>query len=290
MPQLETKQTKIKQTAVTLTNKKKKGEKISAVTAYDYPTARVASDAGIDMILVGDSLGMVLQGNKHTLKVTMDEIVYHTHLVSNAVPHSLVVTDMPFGSYHISPAQAVENAIRCVKEGGAEAVKLEGGRRRFKTIEAIIAAEIPVLGHLGLTPQSIHQLGGFKTQGKLKAKADEILEDAIELEKRGVFAIVLESIPVELARTVSESIGIPTIGIGAGKYCDGQVLVFHDLVGFTDLYLPRFVRKYADIYAVIHGALGHYIEDIHSGNFPGDNESYYANPDANPGANPKPVE
>jgi 3-methyl-2-oxobutanoate hydroxymethyltransferase len=225
---------------------------------------------------VGDSLGMVLQGYKNTLKVTMDEIVYHTRLVANATPCSLVVADMPFGSYHISPGHAVENAIRCVKEGGAEAVKLEGGRRRFKSIEAIIEAEIPVLGHLGLTPQSVHQLGGFKTQGKLKTKADEILEDAIELEKRGVFAIVLESIPVELARTITETIGIPTIGIGAGKYCDGQVLVFHDLVGFTNLYLPRFVRKYADIYSTIHGALS--IKDIHSGDFPGDNESYHANP------------
>ncbi len=281
MLQLETKQTKQpKQTAVTLTNKKKQGEKISAVTAYDYPTARVASDAGIDMILVGDSLGMVLQGYKNTMKVTMDEIVYHTRLVSSANPFSLVVTDMPFGSFHISPENAVENAIRCVKEGGAEAVKLEGGRRRFKAVEAIIEAEIPVLGHLGLTPQSIHQLGGFKTQGKLKAKADEILEDAIGLEKRGVFAIVLESIPAELARTITESIGIPTIGIGAGKYCDGQVLVFHDLVGFTNLYLPKFVRKYADIYTTIHEALGNYIKDIHSGDFPGDNESYHLNPNS----------
>lgn len=279
MPQLETKPTKpTKQTSVILTNKKKHGEKISVVTAYDFPTARVASDAGIDMILVGDSLGMVLQGNQNTMKVTLDEIVYHTRLVSNADPCSLIVTDMPFGSYHISPGKAVENAIRCVKEGGAEAVKLEGGRRRFKTIEAIIEAEIPVLGHLGLTPQSIHQLGGFKTQGKLKAQADEILEDAIELEKRGVFAIVLESIPVELAKTITESIRIPTIGIGAGKYCDGQVLVFHDLVGFSNLYLPRFVRKYADIYGIIHEALSHYIKDIHSGDFPGENESYHVHP------------
>lgn len=277
MPQLETKTTKpIKQTAVTLINKKKKGEKISAISAYDYPSARVASDAGIDMILVGDSLGMALQGCKNTMKVTIDEIIYHTRLVSNAEPSSLVVTDMPFGSYHISIEQAVENAVRSVKEGGAEAVKLEGGRRRFKTIDAIINAEIPVLGHLGLTPQSILQLGGFKTQGKLKAKADEILEDAIELEKRGVFAIVLESIPMELARTISESISIPTIGIGAGKYCDGQVLVFHDLVGFTNLYLPKFVRKYADIYSIVHDALSRYINDINSGAFPGDNESYHS--------------
>lgn len=276
MPQLENKQAK--QTVFTLKKKKKQGERISSVTAYDYPTARVASDAGIDMILVGDSLGMVLQGHRDTLQTTMDQMVYHTRMVSNAQPHSLVVSDMPFGSFHITPAKAVENAVRFVKEGGAEAVKLEGGRKRFKAIEAILDAEIPVLGHLGLTPQSIHHLGGFKTQGKRKDKADEILEDAIELEKRGVFAIVLESIPVELAKTVTENIGIPTIGIGAGKYCDGQILVFHDLVGFTNLCLPKFVRRYADVYSTIRNALRSYIKDIHSGDFPGQQESYYRNP------------
>jgi 3-methyl-2-oxobutanoate hydroxymethyltransferase len=277
MTQLEEKPIKpVKQTAISLINKKKKGEKISAISAYDYPSARVASESGIDMILVGDSLGMVLHGSKNTMKVTIDEVLYHTRLVSNAEPTSLVVTDMPFGSYHISIEKALENAIRCIKEGGAEAVKLEGGRRRFKIIDAIIKAEIPVLGHLGLTPQSVYQLGGFKTQGKLKAKAEEILEDAIELEKLGVFAIILESIPVDLAKTISESISIPTIGIGAGKYCDGQILVFHDMMGFTDFYLPKFVRKYADIYPIMRDALNSYIKDIQSGNFPGDNESYHA--------------
>lgn len=263
-----------KHTVVTLKNKKKQGEKISAVTSYDYPSAKVSSDAGIDMILVGDSLGMVLQGNKNTLKTTMDEMVYHTRLVAGAEPLSLVVADMPYGSFHTTPEKAVENAIRFVKEGGAEAVKLEGGRKRFKIIDAILDAEIPVLAHLGLTPQSIHQMGGFKTQGKQKAGADEILEDALELERRGVFGIVLESIPEDLAKTVTESIGIPTIGIGAGKYCDGQILVFHDLVGFTNMYLPKFVRRYADIYTSIHDALRSYIADIHSGNFPGEEETY----------------
>lgn len=276
MPQLENKQTK--QTVVTLKKKKKRGEKISSVTAYDFPMARVASEAGIDMILVGDSLGMVLQGHRDTMQTTMDQMVYHTRMVSSANPLSLVVSDMPFGSFHTTPEKAVENAIRFVKEGGAEAVKLEGGRKRFKVIEAILDAEIPVLGHLGLTPQSIHQLGGFKTQGKRKDKADEILEDAIELEKRGVFAIVLESIPVELAKTITENIAVPTIGIGAGKYCDGQILVFHDLVGFTNLYLPKFVRRYADVYSTIHNALCSYIKDIHSGDFPGEQESYHLNP------------
>lgn len=275
MPHLEKKHTK--HTVVTLKNKKKRGEKISSVTAYDYPMANVASEAGIDMILVGDSLGMVLQGSKNTLNTTMDEMVYHTRMVSRAEPHSLVVSDMPFGSFHTTPETAAENAIRFVKEGGAEAVKLEGGRKRFNVIDAILHAEIPVLGHLGLTPQSVHQLGGFKTQGKMKAKADEILEDAIQLEKLGVFAIVLESIPEELGKLVTESVRIPTIGIGAGKYCDGQILVFHDLLGFTNLYLPKFVRKYADIYTSIHDALQHYISDINTGNFPGEKESYHQN-------------
>jgi 3-methyl-2-oxobutanoate hydroxymethyltransferase len=262
-------------TIISLKKKKKYGEKISAVTAYDFPTAKVASDAGIDMILVGDSLGMVLQGHSNTLKTTLDEMIYHTRLVNSAEPLSLVVTDMPFGSYHISKEQAVENAIRCVREGGAHAVKLEGGKKRFKTIEAILNAEIPVLGHLGLTPQSLHKLGGFKIQGKQKDAADEILEDAIGLEKQGVFAIVLESIPLELAQTITQHLTIPTIGIGAGKYCDGQILVFHDLVGFTDLYLPKFVRKYSNVYSIIHEAMENYIKDIKNESFPDDKESYH---------------
>jgi 3-methyl-2-oxobutanoate hydroxymethyltransferase len=264
-----------KPTVISLQKKKKNGGKISAITAYDFPTAKVASDAGIDLILVGDSLGMVLQGHSNTLKTTLEELIYHTRMVTNAGPASLVVTDMPFGSYHISVEQAVENAVRCVKEGGAQAVKLEGGKKRFKTIEAIINAEIPVLGHLGLTPQSIHKLGGFKIQGKEETTADEILEEAVQLEKRGVFAIVLESIPTELAQRITGRLTIPTIGIGAGKYCDGQILVFHDLVGFTNLYLPKFVRKYADVYSTIYQAIGNYIKDIQTGDFPGEKESYH---------------
>jgi 3-methyl-2-oxobutanoate hydroxymethyltransferase len=258
---------------------KMSGGKISAVTAYDFPTAKVASDAGIDLILVGDSLGMVLQGEKNTLKVTMEDILYHTRLVNRAEPVSLVVSDMPFKSYHISREQAVENAIRCVKESGAEAVKLEGGRKRFAVIEAILDAEIPVLGHLGLTPQSIHKFGGFKVQGKKKEIAREMLEDAIELEKIGAFALILESIPLELARVITESVNIPTIGIGAGKHCDGQILVFHDLVGFTNIYLPKFVRKYADVQAIIYEALKNYINDINHQKFPNDEESYHLQKD-----------
>ncbi|MCK4766115.1 MAG: 3-methyl-2-oxobutanoate hydroxymethyltransferase, partial [Candidatus Aminicenantes bacterium] len=201
MPQLEE-----KRTVVSLQEKKKKGEKISAVTAYDFPTAAAASEAGIDLILVGDSLGMVLQGHANTLKVTMAEMVYHTSMVARAEPLSLVVSDMPFQSYHISVEQAVENAVRLVKEGAAEAVKLEGGAKRFKVIEAILDADIPVLAHLGLTPQSVHKFGGFKVQGKLKSRAEEILQDAAALEKLGVFAIVLESIPMELAAKITGTI------------------------------------------------------------------------------------
>lgn len=264
-----------KKTVLTLGQKKARAEKIAAVTAYDYPTARLASDAGIDLILVGDSLGMVLQGHANTLKVTMDQMIYHTSLVARAEPLSLVVSDMPYQSFHVSVEKSVENACRCLKEGGAEAVKLEGGRKRFKVIEALLDAEIPVLAHLGLTPQSVHQLGGFKVQGKLQEKAREIYRDAMDLEQLGVFAIVLESIPQELARKISSSLRIPTIGIGAGRYCDGQVLVFTDLVGFTDLYLPKFVRKYADTHSLWLAALQRYIGDVQRGDFPNEEESYH---------------
>ncbi|MBE0665275.1 MAG: 3-methyl-2-oxobutanoate hydroxymethyltransferase [Chrysiogenales bacterium] len=264
-----------KKTVLTLGQKKARGEKITAVTAYDYPTASLASLAGIDLILVGDSLGMVLQGHENTLKVTMDEMVYHTSLVARARPRSLVVSDMPYQSFHINSEKSLENACRCVKEGGAEAVKLEGGRKRFKVIEAMLNAEIPVLAHLGLTPQSVHQLGGFKVQGKLQEKAREIFQDALALEKLGVFAIVLESIPQELAKKITDSVSIPTIGIGAGRFCDGQVLVFPDLVGFTNISQPKFVRKYADTHFLWLQALQKYISDVQHGDFPNEEESYH---------------
>ncbi len=255
--------------------KKKSSGGITALTAYDYPTAKILSDAGIDIILVGDSLGMVLQGKSNTLSVTLDQVIYHTSLVSAASPSSVIVADMPFGSYQTDVKSAVTNAVRLIKEGGAEAVKLEGGRKRFDVLKGIINCDIPVLGHLGLTPQSVYKTGGFKVQGKIKEKALEIIEDAIELEKLGVFGIVLESIPVELAEKVTRSVNIPTIGIGAGPVCDGQILVFHDLVGFTDLYLPRFVKKYSDVYSNAKNAVEKYIEDIKNKKFPGENESYY---------------
>jgi 3-methyl-2-oxobutanoate hydroxymethyltransferase len=268
-----------KMTVLRLGQKKTRGEKITAVTAYDFPTARIAAAAGIDILLVGDSLGMVLQGHENTLKVTMDEMVYHTAMVARARSRALVVSDMPYQSFHVSMEKSVENACRFIKEGGAEAVKLEGGRKRFRMIEALLNAEIPVMAHLVLTPQSVHQLGGFKVQGKLREKAREIFADALELEKLGVFAIVLESIPRELAGKISASLDIPTIGIGAGPFCDGQVLVFPDLVGLTGTVPPKFVRKFADTHALWLKALRDYIRDVQNGDFPNDGESYHLHKD-----------
>jgi 3-methyl-2-oxobutanoate hydroxymethyltransferase len=268
-----------KMTVSRLAQKKTKGEKIAAVTAYDFPTARIAAEAGIDIVLVGDSLGMVLQGRANTLSVTMDEIVYHTRMVARAETRALVVSDMPYGSFHLGIERSVENACRLIKEGGAEAVKLEGGRQRFRVIEALLDAEVPVMAHLGLTPQSVHRLGGFKVQGKLREKAREIVADALELEKLGVFAMVLESIPQELAKKISESVSVPTIGIGAGPFCDGQVLVFPDLVGLTRMVVPTFVRQYADTHAAWLKALREYARDVRRGAFPGDRESYHLHKD-----------
>lgn len=269
----------VKRTIPALKKMKKKGEKIAALTAYDFPTAQLLSNAGIDIILVGDSLGMVVQGQKNTLAVSLNDIVYHTGLVTRAEPASLVVSDMPYGSYHVSEELTVQNALRCVKEGGAEAVKVEGGSKRFPMIEALLHAEIPVMGHLGLTPQSVHSLGGFKVQGKLKQDALQLIDDALELERLGVFSIILESIPTELAKEVTERVSIPTIGIGAGVHCDGQILVFHDLMGYSTGYLPKFVRKYAEINNVVGDAVQRYIQDIQKQEFPGADESYHLKKD-----------
>ncbi len=266
---------KEKRTTVSLLEMKSRAEKICAVTAYDHPTSELASTAGMDIILVGDSLGMVLQGYKNTLKVSVAEVLYHTTMVTRAEPLSLVVADMPFQSYQVSPEKAVENAGLFIKEGGAEAVKIEGGRRRFKTIKAIIEAEIPVMAHLGLTPQSVHQLGGFKVQGKAGEQAREIFDQALELEQLGVFALVLESIPAELGKKISRALKIPTIGIGAGPDCDGQILVFHDLVGLTHLYLPKFVRRFSQGHQIFLEALKNYGDEVRRGSFPGPQESYH---------------
>lgn len=276
-----------KRTVRTIKKMKKRQEKISALTAYDFPTAQILSEAGIDIILIGDSLGMVLQGRSNTLKVSLEDVIYHTQLVTRAEPLSLVVSDLPFGAFHVGLESAVENAIRCVKEGGSEAVKIEGGRKRFKVIEAILNAEIPVMGHLGLTPQSVHAFGGYKVQGKLEGQARQMVEDAVELEKLGVFALVLESIPMELAKEITDQLSIPTIGIGAGKHCDGQILVFHDLMGFSTGYLPKFVRKYLDLHKIMYETVQRYIEDIRRQSFPGDQESYHWNRDKKEFSNEK---
>ncbi len=253
---------------------KKEGRKISMITAYDFPSALVADEAGIDIVLVGDSLGMVVLGYESTLSVTMDEMIHHTKAVSRGTRRALLVGDMPYMSYHADRDEAVKNAGRFIKEAGAEAVKIEGGRKRLRTVRAILDAEIPVMGHIGLTPQSIHMMGGYRVQGKVIAKAEELIKDARLLEEEGVFSIVLEGIPHELSRIISSELQIPTIGIGAGRSCDGQVLVFHDLLGFTRGPLPRFVRKYEDIHGKIGDSIRKFIADVQNEDFPSDRESY----------------
>jgi 3-methyl-2-oxobutanoate hydroxymethyltransferase len=256
--------------------RKKAGQKIVALTAYDFPSARVLDEAGLDLILVGDSLGMVVLGYENTVPVTMEEMLHHTRAVSRAVRRALVIGDMPYFSFHLSPEETVRNASRFLKEAGAGGVKIEGaGRKRLKLIEAMVEAEIPVLGHVGLTPQSIHHLGQFKVRGKNLEEARRILDDALNLEKAGVFAVVLECIPLELARLITGRLGVPTIGIGAGPHCDGQILVFHDLTGFTPGYLPKFVKKYLDLHSLLGRAVKSYAQDVRQGDFPGDAHSYH---------------
>jgi 3-methyl-2-oxobutanoate hydroxymethyltransferase len=263
------------------------GPKIVCLTAYDFPTAKILDEAGVDLILVGDSLGMVVLGYANTVPVTMDEMIHHTKAVTRAVRRALVVGDMPYFSFHLGVDETVRNASRFLKEAGAAAVKIEGAtKKRLKFVEALVEAEIPVMGHVGLTPQSIHQLGQFKVKGKDAEEARKIVEDAANLEKAGAFAVVLESMPLEVAQTVTEAVGIPTIGIGAGPHCDGQVLVFHDLVGYSNGYQPKFVRKYADLNATIGRAVGDYAADVRAGRFPDDSTSYHLSPGAGAGAAP----
>jgi 3-methyl-2-oxobutanoate hydroxymethyltransferase len=250
-------------------------QKITCLTAYDYPTARLLDDAGVDILLVGDSLGMVVLGYDTTLPVTLDDVLHHTRAVARGARRALVVADLPYGSYHVSPEDAVRNALRLVKEGGAAAVKLEGGERRFELIARLVEAEIPVMGHVGLTPQSFHALGGFKVQGRTARAAEELLRDARAIEAAGAFALVLESIPRELAADVTRELRIPTIGIGAGPDCDGQVLVFHDLVGLTLDHAPKFARRYAELGEIVSRAAREFCEDVKGGRFPSDAESYH---------------
>ena len=267
-----------KQTIASLRQKKVRGEKITALTAYDFPTARVLDQAGLDMILVGDSLGMVIQGRPDTLAVTMEEMLYHLRLVRRAVQTALLVVDLPYGSFHESPRQAVRNAITLVKEGGAEAVKLEGGRKRLAVIRALLDAEIPVLGHLGLTPQSIHALGGYKIQGRSLGDIDTLLSEAEALEAEGCFGIVLEGIPHPVAALLTSRQGIPTIGIGSGPRCDGQILVSHDMLGWSPESRLTFVRTYAGLADAVGDAVRRYAADVQQGAFPSLDESFPLDP------------
>ncbi|MCK6684391.1 MAG: 3-methyl-2-oxobutanoate hydroxymethyltransferase [Thermoanaerobaculia bacterium] len=244
--------------------------KLAALTAYDAPTAALLDSAGVDLLLVGDSIEMVVYGAADTLGASLDRMVGHARAVSGASRRALVVGDMPYLTYHTTPAEAVRNASRFVVEGGCRAVKLEGGAQRLVMIEAILNAEIPVMGHIGLTPQSIHALGGFKVQGRSRTEAERLLDDAQRLAEAGVFALVLECVPADLAAQITESVPVPTIGIGAGPYCDGQILVLHDLVGLTapGARIPKFVKRYADVGSIIAEAAREYVKDVTEGAFP----------------------
>ncbi len=260
-------------TLPSLQRRKAKGEKITMLTAYDFTFAQIFDSAGIDVLLVGDSLGNVVQGHSTTLPVTLEESLYHTRLVSRGVRRALVVADMPFGSYQVSPEDAVRNAIRFVKESGAHAVKLEGGTAMLGTIARIVACEIPVMGHVGLTPQAIHRRGGHRVQGRSDEGRAKVMADAKAVEEAGAFAVVLEGVPVELAQEVTATLSIPTIGIGAGVHCDGQVLVMHDLLGLSD-WTPSFVKPYANLGAVASQAARRFAEEVSDQKFPDPEHSY----------------
>ena len=253
---------------------KRRGEKIVMVTAYDAPSGRLADQAGIDMTLVGDSSGMVVHGREATVSVSLDEIVLMTQWVSRGAKRPLVVADLPVGSYEVADEQAVQNAVRLVKEGGADAVKLERGGTTVSRARAIVAAGVPVMGHVGLTPQTATVLGGFKAQGRTADRARRLVGEALELEAAGCFAIVLEAVPAQVARAVTRALAVPTIGIGAGAECDGQVLVWHDMLGYYEGHAPRFVKRYADLGAVITEALGRYAEEVRGGSFPEERHTY----------------
>lgn len=254
--------------------KKERGEPLTMLTAYDYLTARAVDGSGIDSILVGDSLGMVMLGYENTLPVTMEEMLHHCRAVSRGASRALLIGDLPFMSYQVSTPEAVRNAGRFLQEGGMDAVKLEGGEERLDAVKAIIGSGIPVLGHLGLTPQSVHQLGGFKAQGTTAEAARRLLRDARLLDQAGCFGIVLESVPDRVAEYISKQISIPTIGIGAGAGCDGQVLVTHDLLGLFDKFTPKFVKQYALLHKEIDSALRSYKDEVESGDFPGKEHSF----------------
>ena len=260
--------------------KRKGGDPIVALTAYDFPFGRIADDAGVDVILVGDSLGMVVQGMDTTLPVTMDEMVYHCRMVARARRRALLVCDLPFLSYQVSPADAVANAGRLIKDGGAEAVKLEGGVVMADTIRAIASVDIPVMGHIGLTPQSVHRMGGHKVQGRRHGarpgQRERVVEDALAVEDAGAFAVVLEGIPLDLAAEITARLTIPTIGICAGVHCDGQILVLHDVLGLCERLAPKFAKRYADLWQTASDAIGAYAREVRTRAFPSEAHAFHS--------------
>ena len=261
-------------TVKSLVDMKKNGEKISMLTSYDYSMAKIVDAAKVDVILVGDSASNVMAGHETTLPITLDQMIYHASSVIRAVERALVVVDLPFGSYQSDPKEALRSAIRIMKESGAHAVKLEGGAEIKESVKRILAAGIPVMGHLGLTPQSIYKFGTYTVRAKEDEEAEQLMEDALLLEKLGCFGLVLEKIPAELTKKVSESLTIPTIGIGGGKHADGQVLVVHDLLGMTHEFNPRFLRRYMNLYEEMGNAISNYVSDVKTQNFPNDDEQY----------------
>jgi 3-methyl-2-oxobutanoate hydroxymethyltransferase len=268
------KEGKMRTTIIQIKGMKQKGNKIPMLTAYDYATAKLIDGVGVPLILVGDSLGMVVLGYESTIPVTMEEMLHHTKAVVRGTEQSLIIGDMPFMTYHASVSEALHNAARFIQEGGAQAVKLEGGETMAETVRRIVECGIPVMGHIGLTPQSVHQLGGFKVQGKTQEAAIRLVKDACALEEAGVFAIVLEAVPTPLAKIITKKVGIPTIGIGAGPFCDGQVQVVSDLLGlFTD-FVPKHAKQYARLSDIIKQAVGDYINEVQAGTFPTDKQSY----------------
>ena len=264
----------VKVTTQTVVEMKQRGEKISMLTAYDFTMARIIDAAGIDVLLVGDSASNVMAGNDTTVPITLEHMIYHTQCVERGVERALVIADMPFMSYQVTPKEALINAGRLMKEAGAHAVKLEGGRTIIDTVKKIVDAGIPVMGHLGLTPQSIYQFGTYKVRAKEQTEADQLIEDALKLQEVGIFALVLEKIPSALAAEVTKQLHIPTIGIGAGQGCDGQVLVVHDMLGMNKHFSPRFLRRYADLELMMTQAVQQYVEDVKTKDFPNENEQY----------------
>src|SRR5579864_9169841 len=262
-------------TATTIQEKKQRSQPITCLTAYDYATARLVDEAGIDMVLVGDSLAQVVLGYDSTLPVTIEEMLHHTRAVRRAVKSAMVIADMPYGSFQGGVSEGVANAMRFVKEGGAEAVKIEGGQKRIELVRRLLDAEIPVMGHIGLTPQSLHKMGGFKVQGKDLSGIEQFMKDAVALDRAGVYCMVLEGLPREVAAMITQEVSAPTIGIGAGPECDGQVLVIHDILNLTFAPPAKFVRRYGDAGALISNAVQQFKTDVESGSYPSDEESYH---------------